>query len=110
VSGPVRARDLAITSPSLTPDASAEKAARLLAKEAVEGVFVQDELGGRAVRDLRPAEAAGLAEVDGDDTMLSVAATFARTGASPVVVRDEAGRLLGGITTCRLVRQSLGAR
>jgi CBS domain-containing protein len=153
VSGPVRARDLAVTYPSLTPDAPAEEAARLLAEEAVEGVFVQDEHGslqgcvsdttllafllprylaesralvgtlgedvanalwqrlrGRTVRDLLPAEAGGLTEVDGDDTLLAVAATLARTGASLVVVRDEDGRLLGGITTSRLIRQLLGAR
>ena len=153
VSGPVRARDLAVTYPSLTPDAPAEEAARLLAEEAVEGVFVQDEHGslqgcvsdttllafllprylaesralvgtlgedvanalwqrlrGRTVRDLLPAEAGGLTEVDGDDTLLTVAATLARTGASLVVVRDEDGRLLGGITTSRLIRQLLGAR
>ena len=66
-------------------------------------------LGGRTVRDLLPAEAAGLAEVDGDDTLLTVAATLARTGASLVVVRDEHSRLLGGITTSRLIRRLLGA-
>jgi CBS domain-containing protein len=149
----MRARDLAVTYPSLTPDASAEEAAQLLAEEAVEGVFVQDEqgrlqgcvsdttllgfllprylaedralvgmlgedvadalwrrLGGRTVRDLLPAEAADLAEVDGDDTLLTVAATLARTGASLVVVREEDGRLQGGITTSRLIRRLLGAR
>ena len=151
VSGPVRARDLAITYPSLTPDAAAEEAARLLAEEAVEGVFVQDEQGnlqgclsdttllgfllprylaedralvamlgkhvadalwqrlrGRTVRDLLPAKTADLAEVDDDDTLLTVAATLARTGASLVVVRDQDGRLLGGITTSRLIRRLLG--
>jgi CBS domain-containing protein len=77
VSGLVRARDLAITYPSLTPDP--------------------------------PAEAAGLAEVDGDDTLLTVAAALARTGASLVAVRDQDGRLLGGITTSRLIRRLLGA-
>jgi CBS domain-containing protein len=148
----VRARDLAVTYPSLTPDAPAEEAARLLAEEAVEGVFVQDQRGdlqgcvsdttllefllprylaedqalvgmlgedvtdalwqrlrGRTVRDLLPAEA-GLAEVEGDDTLLTVAATLARTGASLVVVREDGGRLLGGITTSRLIRQLLGAQ
>ncbi len=149
----MRARDLAVTYPSLTPDAPAEEAARLLADEAVEGVFVQDEqgglqgcvsdttllgfvlprylaedralvgmlgqdvadalwqrLGGRTVRNLLPGEAAGLAEVEGDDTLLTVAATLARTGASLVVVRDEDGRLLGGITTSRLIHHLLGAQ
>jgi CBS domain-containing protein len=149
----VRARDLAITYPSLTPTVPAEEAARLLGEEAVEGVFVQDEQGGlqgtvsdttllafllprylaeeralagmlgedvagalwqrlrgRTVRDLLLAGAAGLGEVDGDDTLLTVAATLGRTGASLVVMRDEDGRLLGGITTSRLIRQLLGAR
>ena len=147
----MRARDLAITYPSLTPDARAEEAARLLAEEAVEGVFVQDQRGdlqgcvsdttllefllprylaedqalvgmlgedvtdalwqrlrGRTVRELLPAEA-GLAEVDAGDTLLTVAATLARTGASLVVVREDDGHLLGGVTTSRLIRQLLGA-
>jgi CBS domain-containing protein len=46
--------------------------------------------------------------VDGDDTLLTVAATLARTGASLVVVRDQDGRLAGGITTSRLIRRLLG--
>jgi CBS domain-containing protein len=149
----MRARDLAITYPSLTPDVPAAEAARLLAEEAVEGVFVEDEQGslqgcvsdttllvfllprylaedralvgmlgedvadalwqrlrGRPLRDLLAAEAVGLAEVEGDDTLLTVAATLARTGASLAVVREDDGRLLGGITTSRLIRQLLGAR
>ena len=69
----MRARDLAITYPSLTPDAPAEEAARLLADEAVKGVFVQDD-------------------------------------ASLVVVCEHDGRLLGGITTSRLIRHLLGTR
>jgi CBS domain-containing protein len=153
VSNPVRARDLAITYPSLAADAPAEEAARLLAEEAVEGVFVQDERGGlqgvvtdttllafllprylaedravvamlgedvtdalwqrlrgRQVQDLLPSQAADLAKVDGHDTLLTVAATLARTGASLVVVREHDGRLLGGITTSRLIRHLLGAQ
>lgn len=39
----MRARDLAIAYPSLAPDAPAQEAARLLAEENVEGVFVHDE-------------------------------------------------------------------
>jgi CBS domain-containing protein len=152
VSGPVHARDLAITYPSLAPDTQAEEAARLLAEEAVEGVFVQDEHGnlqgvvtdttlltfllprylaedqaligllgedvadalwqrlrGRRVQDLLPSQAADLAKVHGHDTLVAVAATLARTGASLVVVRENGGRLLGGITTSRLIRQLLGA-
>jgi CBS domain-containing protein len=149
----VRARDLAITYPSLTPDAPAEEAARLLAEEPVEGVFVQDEhrglqgvvtdtsllafllprylaedralvgvlgedvaealwqrLEGRAVRELLSAATPGLAEVDADATLVELAATLVRSGASLVVVRDPGGRLLGGITTSRLITRLLGDR
>ena len=68
---------------------------------------LRQRLGGRPVRDLLPAEAADLAEVDGDDTLLTVAGTLARTGASLVVVRDEDGRLLGGITSSALLTRLL---
>jgi CBS domain-containing protein len=151
VSDPVRARDLAITYPSLAPDAPAQEAARLLAEEAVEGVFVQDQHGGlqgvvtdttllafllprylaedralvgvlgedvadalwqrlrgRPVQELLSASPAGLAEVNGDDTLVKVAATLVRAGVSLVAVRAPGGRLLGGITTSRLIRQLLG--
>jgi CBS domain-containing protein len=149
----VRARDLAIAYPSLAPDAPAQEAARLLAEENVEGVFVQDEHGGlqglvsdsallafllprylaedralvgvlgedvadalwqrlegRPVRELLSAASAGLAEVNADDTLVKVAATLVRSGASLVAVRDPGGRLLGGITTSRLIRRLLAAR
>jgi CBS domain-containing protein len=153
VTQPVRARDLAITYPSLAPDAPAEEAARLLAEEPVEGVFVQDQhgglqgvvtdtsllafllprylaedralvgvlgedvadalwqrLAGRPVRDLLAATAAGVAEVDADATLVGWPATLVRSGASLVVVRDRDGRLLGGITTSRLITRLLGDR
>lgn len=149
----MRARDLATPYPSLAPDTPAEEAARLLAEEDVEGVFVQDDHGelqglvsdtsllafllprylaedralvrvlgedvvdalwqrlrGRPVRDLLPASIAGLPEVGADDTLVSVAATLARTGASLVAVRDRDGRLLGGITTSQLLTRLLGTR
>lgn len=149
----MRARDLATPYPSLASDTPAEEAARLLAEEAVEGVFVQDDQGelqglvsdtsllafllprylaedralvrvlgedvadalwqrlrGRPVGDLLGASTAGLAEVDADDTLVSVAATLARTGASLVAVRDRDGRLLGGITTSQLLTRLLGRR
>ena len=41
----MRARDLATPYPSLAPETPAEEAARLLAEEAVEGVFIQDDQG-----------------------------------------------------------------
>ena len=147
----MRARDLATPYPSVAPDTPAEEAARLLAEEAVEGVFVQDDQGelqglvadttllafllprylaedralvgvlgedvadalwqrlrGRTVRDLLPASTAGLPEVDGNDTLVKVAATLVRTGASLVAVRDRDGRLLGGITTSQLIGRLLG--
>lgn len=147
----MRARDLATPYPSVAPDTPAEEAARLLAEEAVEGVFVQDDQGelqglvadttllafllprylaedralvgvlgedvadalwqrlrGRRVRDLLPASTAGLPEVDGNDTLVKVAATLVRSGASLVAVRDRDGRLLGGITTSQLIGRLLG--
>jgi CBS domain-containing protein len=147
----MRARDLATPYPSVAPDTPAEEAARLLAEEAVEGVFVQDDQGelqglvadttllafllprylaedrsllgvlgehvadalwqrlrGRTVRDLLPASTAGLPEVNGNDTLVKVAATLVRSGASLVGVRDRDGRLLGGITTSQLIRRLLG--
>jgi CBS domain-containing protein len=147
----MRARDLATPYPSVAPDTPAEEAARLLAEEPVEGVFVQDDQGelqglvadttllafllprylaedralvgvlgedvadalwqrlrGRTVRDLLPASTAGLPEVDGNDTLVKVAATLVRSGASLVAVRDRDGRLLGGITTSQLIRRLLG--
>jgi CBS domain-containing protein len=149
----VRARDLAITYPSLAPNAPAEEAARLLAEEPVEGVFVLDQhgglqgvvtdttllsfllprylaedralvgvlgedvaealwqrLAGRPVRELLAAATASVAEVDADATLVAVAATLVRSGASLVVVRDRDGRLLGGITTSRLITRLLGDR
>jgi CBS domain-containing protein len=147
----MRARDLAIPYPSVAPDTPAEEAARLLAEEPVEGVFVQDDQGelqglvvdttllafllprylaedralvgvlgedvadalwqrlrGRTVRDLLPASTAGLPEVDANDTLVKVAATLVRSGASLVAARDRDGRLLGGITTSQLIGRLLG--
>jgi CBS domain-containing protein len=147
----MRARDLATPYPSVAPDTPAEEAARLLAEEAVEGVFVQDDQGelqglvadttllafllprylaedralvgvlgedvadalwqrlrGRTVRDLLPVSTAGLPEVNGNDTLVKVAATLVRSGASLVAVRDRDGRLLGGITTSQLIGRLLG--
>ena len=147
----MRARDLATPYPSVAPDTPAEEAARLLAEEAVEGVFVQDDQGelqglvadttllafllprylaedralvgvlgedvadalwqrlrGRTVRDLLPVSTAVRPEVDGNDTLVKVAATLVRSGASLVAVRDRDGRLLGGITTSQLIGRLLG--
>jgi CBS domain-containing protein len=148
----MRARDLAVAYPSLAPDAPAEEAARLLAEEPVDGVFVQahgdlqgvvtdttllgfllprylaedralvgvlgedvadalwQRLEGRPVQELLSATTASAAEVDADATLVEVAATLVRSGASLVVVRDPDGRLLGGITTSRLITRLLEDR
>jgi CBS domain-containing protein len=149
----MRARDLAITYPSLAPTAPAEEAARLLAEEPVEGVFVHDQHGGlqgvvtdttllgfllprylaedralvgvlgedvaealwqrlegQAVQELLSVTAASVAEVDDDATLVEVAAALVRSGASLVVVREPGGRVLGGITTSRLITRLLGDR
>jgi CBS domain-containing protein len=153
VTQPVRARDLATPYPSLAPEAPAEQAARLLAEEPVEGVFVQDQhgglqgvvtdtallgfllprylaedralvgvlgedvvealwqrLAGRPVRELLSTAMVLVAEVDDDATLVEVAAALVRSGAALVVVRDPGGRLLGGITTSRLLTCLLGER
>ena len=89
---------------------------RYLAEDrALVGVLGEDvadalwqRLRGRTVRDLLPASTAGLPEVDGNDTLVKVAATLVRSGASLVAVRDRDGRLLGGITTSQLIRRLLG--
>jgi CBS domain-containing protein len=149
----VRARDLATPYPSLAPGSPAEQAARLLAEEPVEGVFVHDQhgglqgvvtdttllsfllprylaedrallgvlgedvaealwqrLGGRSVQELLSATTRSVAEVDEDATLLEVAAVLVRSGAALVVVRGQDGRLLGGITTSRLLTRLLGDR
>jgi CBS-domain-containing membrane protein len=90
---------------------------RYLAEDrALVGVLGEDvadalwqRLRGRTVRDLLPVSTAGLPEVDGNDTLVKVAATLVRSGASLVAVRDRDGRLLGGITTSQLIRRLLGA-
>jgi Na+/H+ antiporter 1 len=65
-------------------------------------------LQGQSVQELLSGSPAGLAEVNGDDTLVKVAATLVRAGVSLVAVRDPGGRLLGGITTSRLIRRLLG--
>jgi CBS domain-containing protein len=149
----MHAYDLATPYPSLAPDAPAEEAARLLAEEPVEGLFVQDHHGGlqgvvtdttllgfllprylaedralvgvlgegvaealwqrlqgRPVQELLAAVAASVVEVDDDATLVEVAAALVRSGAALMVVRDQTGELLGGITTSRLITRLLGDR
>jgi CBS domain-containing protein len=89
---------------------------RYLAEDrALVGVLGEDVAGalwqrlrGRPVQELLSGSPAGLAEVNCDDTLVKVAATLVRAGVSLVAVRDPGGRLLGGITTSRLIRQLLG--
>ena len=91
---------------------------RYLAEDrALVGVLGEDvadalwqRLEGRPVRELLSAASPGLAEVDDDATLAQVAAALVRSGASLVVVRDPGGRLLGGITTSRLITRLLGDR
>jgi CBS domain-containing protein len=78
-----RARELAVAYPSLPADAPAA--------------------------DLLPSQRAEVAQVDGDATLIEVAAAMARTNAPLVAVRDRDGRLLGGITTSQLITRLLGA-
>lgn len=66
-------------------------------------------LEGHTAAELLPAKRAGVAEVDGDATLMEVAAAMARTSSPLVAVRERDGRLLGGITTSRLITRLLGA-
>jgi CBS domain len=146
-----RARDLAVTYPSLPTDAPAAAVARALAEEPVDAVFVErhgqlqgvvsdlglllrllpgyiledptlaqvleedaagllwQRLDGHTAADLLPVQGAEVAQVDGDATLVEVAAAMVRAGAPLVAVRDHDGRLLGGITTSRLITRLLGA-
>jgi hypothetical protein len=66
-------------------------------------------LDGHTAAELLPTKRAEVAQVDGDATLLEVAAAMVRARAPLVAVRDPGGRLLGGITTSRLISQLLGA-
>jgi CBS domain-containing protein len=146
-----RARDLAVTYPSLPADAPAADVARVLAEEPVDAVFVErhgqlqgvvtdlglllrllpgyiledptlaqvleedaagllwQRLDGHTAAELLPTKRAEVAQVDGDATLVEVAAAMVRARAPVVAVRDHDGRLLGGITTSRLITRLLGA-
>ena len=66
-------------------------------------------LEGRAVADLMPAERETPPIVEGDDTLIEVAAAMVRSRSSLVGVIDE-GRLIGGITIDDLVSHLLKPR
>jgi CBS domain-containing protein len=63
-------------------------------------------LQDRTTRDLLPARPDRPCEVDADATLIEVGAVMTRNGLPLVAVRD-AGRLLGGITSSRLLTQLL---
>jgi hypothetical protein len=146
-----RARELAVTDPSLPADAPAAEVARFLAQEPVDAVFVErhgqlqgvvsdlgllarllpgyvledpalaqvleegaadllwQRLDGHTAAELLPAQGAEVAQVDGDATLMEVAAAMVRARAPLVAVHEREGRLLGGITTSRLLTRLLGA-
>lgn len=63
-------------------------------------------LAGVPVRDLLPAKSRDLPVVDGDDTVLEIAAIMAQTR-TPVVAVVEHGQLLGAITLDALLSRML---
>jgi CBS domain-containing protein len=65
-------------------------------------------LAGTPVRELLPAKARELPVVDGDDTVLEIAALMARTR-TPVVAVVENGRMLGAVTLDALLDRMLPA-
>ncbi len=64
------------------------------------------ELAGKRVRDLLPTEQRELPVVQGDDTVMEVAALMARAH-SPLVAVVESGRLLGCVTVADLLERYL---
>jgi CBS domain-containing protein len=145
----MRARDLAVPYPLLPADAPAAEAARLLAEEKVDAVFVDRQgqlqgvvsdigllvrmlpgyiiedptlaqvmeegaadllwrrLEGHRVVELLPRTGgAEVPQVDGNATLMQVAAVMAGARAPMVAVR-EGGRLIGGITSSALLTRLL---
>ncbi|MGB9378367.1 MAG: CBS domain-containing protein [Mycobacteriales bacterium] len=80
------------------------KLARVIDEETADSLC--DELAGTPVRDLLPAKKGELPVVDGDDTVLEIAAVMARSR-SPVVAVVENSRLLGAITLDALLARML---
>jgi CBS domain-containing protein len=144
----MRARDLAVPYPLLPADAPAAEAARLLAQEEVDAVFVDRQghlqgvvsdigllvrmlpgyiiedpklaqvveegaadllwrrLEGHTAGELLPRKGGEVPQVDGDATLMQVAAVMAGARAPMVAVR-EGGRLVGGITSSALLTRLL---
>jgi CBS domain-containing protein len=63
-------------------------------------------LAGTPVRELLPKKARELPVVDGDDTVLEIAALMARTR-TPVVAVVEGGRIIGAVTLDALLDRML---
>jgi CBS domain-containing protein len=63
-------------------------------------------LEGRTTGELLPKRGAEVPQVDGDATLMEVAAVMAGAGAPMVAVRDG-GRLVGGITSSSLLTRLL---
>ena len=78
--------------------------ARVLDEQAAD--LLWHRLQDRTAQDLLPAGTARPCEVDADATLIEVAAVMTQTGLPLVAVRD-AGQLLGGITSSRLLTQLL---
>jgi CBS domain-containing protein len=145
----MRARDLAVPYPLLPADAPAAEAARLLAEEEVDAVFVERQgqlqgvvsdigllvrmlpsyviedpklahvleegatdllwrrLEGRTAGQLLLKGGGEVPQVDGNATLMEVAAVMAGAQAPMVAVR-KGGRLIGGITSSALLTRLLG--
>jgi len=84
-----------------------EALARVLEEGAAEAL--QGRLEGLTVADLMPGDREEYPVVDGEDTLVEVAATMVRSRASLVGVVDE-GRLIGGISIDDLVSHLLRTR
>ncbi|MDP9444241.1 MAG: CBS domain-containing protein [Actinomycetota bacterium] len=78
--------------------------ARVISEEAAEQIVRR--LEGRSVRELLPDRPHELPVVNGDDTVLEIAAIMARMR-SPLVAVVEGGRIVGIVTTSRLLQVAL---
>jgi CBS domain-containing protein len=145
----MRARDLAVPYPLLPADAPAAEAARLLAEEPIDAVFVERHgqlqgvvsdigllvrmlpgyiiedpklaqvmeegaadllwrrLEGHTAGELLVKKGSEVPQVDGDATLMEVAAVMAGARAPMVAVR-QGDRLIGGITSSALLTRLLG--
>ncbi len=81
-----------------------EALARVVDEQAADDMFA--ELAGKRVRDLLPTEQRELPVVQGDDTVMEVAALMARAH-SPLVAVVEDGTLLGCVTVAALLERYL---